>query len=61
MGGRGAGTGRTSGAGAGITDRNELIRLYNSISNSTSYTVDEKVRAMSDIRKRIDELDKKNK
>lgn len=62
MGGRGAGTGRTGGAGsgsnmgAGITNRDELIRLYNSISGNSNLSVDQRVKAMEDIRKRINQL-----
>ena len=68
MGGRGSGGGKGGGGatsktpkniGDGITDKNELIRLYNSISGNTAYTAEERVRAMESIKKRIDELDAK--
>ncbi len=68
MGGRGSGGGKSGGGaaskapknvGEGITDKNELIRLYNSISGNTAYTAEERVRAMESIKKRIDELDAK--
>lgn len=68
MGGRGSGGGKGGGGaaakapkniGEGITDKNELIRLYNSISGNTAYTAEERVRAMESIKKRIDELDAK--
>ena len=67
MGGRGSGGGKGGGGaakapkniGEGVTDKNELIRLYNSISGNTAYTAEERVRAMESIKKRIDELDAK--
>lgn len=64
MGGRGSGGGRNSGGGGankakgeGITDKNELINLYNSISGNPSYTVEERVRAMGSIQEKIKEID----
>ena len=45
--------------GAGITDRNELVNLYNSISGNSSYTAEERVRAMSSIKEKIDAIDNK--
>ena len=68
MGGRGSGGGKGGGGaaskapkniGEGITDKNELIRLYNSISGNPAYSIDQRVREMEAIRKRIDELDAK--
>mgnify|MGYP003310777216 CR=1 FL=1 len=65
MGGRGSGGSHNAGGklskniGAGITDRNELVNLYNSISGNPSYTAEERVRAMSSIKERIDKLDAK--
>ena len=65
MGGRGSGGGRSGGGGGaakkvptgeGITDKQELINLYNSISGNSSYTIDERVRAMKSIENRINEL-----
>ena len=49
MGGRGSGGSHNAGGklskniGAGITDRNELVNLYNSISGNPSYTAEERV------------------
>ena len=66
MGGRGSGGGKGGGGaaskapkniGEGITDKNELIRLYNSISGNPAYSIDQRVREMEAIRKRIDKLD----
>jgi len=63
MGGRGSGGSHNAGGklskniGAGITDRAELVNLYNSISGNPSYTAEERVRAMSSIKERIDEID----
>ncbi len=69
MGGRGSGGSKNGGGGAankstknigeGITDKNELINLYNSISGSSSYTVEQRVEAMKSIKERIDKLDAK--
>ena len=65
MGGRGssgshnAGSKSSKNIGAGITDRNELINLYNSISGNSSYTAEERVRAMSSIKEKIDAIDNK--
>ena len=65
MGGRGSGGSKNGGGaasrniGEGITDKDELIRLYNSISGNPAYTTEERVRAMESIKKRIDELDAK--
>ena len=67
MGGRGSGGSKNGGGaaskniGEGITDKDELIRLYNSISGNPAYTTEERVRAMESIKKRIDELDAKKK
>lgn len=67
MGGRDSGGSRNGGGGAtsksekpigeGITDRNELINLYNSISGNPSYTVEQRVQSMKSIKERIDKLD----
>ncbi len=68
MGGRGSGGGKGgSGGGAtkkiptgeGITDKNELINLYNSISGNSNLSVEQRVKAMHDIEERIKELDAK--
>jgi len=65
MGGRGSSGSHNAGGksskniGAGITDRNELVNLYNSISGNSSYTADERVRAMSSIKEKIDAIDNK--
>lgn len=66
MGGRGSGGGRGGGGGAkqaptgeGITDKQELINLYNSISGNPAYTVEERVRAMKSIQERINDLSAK--
>src|SRR5574344_1610506 len=69
MGGRGSGGSKNGGGGAankstknigeGITDKNELINLYNSSSGSSSYTVEQRVEAMKSIKERIDKLDAK--
>ena len=68
MGGRGSGGGKSGGGGAaskkiptgeGITDKNELINLYNSISGNPNLSVDQRVKAMSDIQDRINALDAK--
>ena len=65
MGGRGSGGSHNAGGksskniGAGITDRNELVNLYNSISGNSSYTAEERVRAMSSIKEKIDAIDNK--
>ena len=65
MGGRGSGGSHNAGGksikniGAGITDRAELVNLYNSISGNPSYTAEERVRAMSSIKEKIDEIDNK--
>ena len=68
MGGRGSGGGKGGGGGGaakkiptgeGITDKNELINLYNSISGNSNLTVDQRVKAMHDIEERIKELDAK--
>lgn len=69
MGGRGSGGGKNGGGGAaskkiptgeGITDKNELINLYNSISGNTNLSVDQRVKAMHDIQEKIREIDIKN-
>lgn len=61
MGGRGAGTGRTGGSGAGRElTRDELVNLYNSTMMSTSMSEEQVLRDLSSIRKRIEELDRKN-
>ena len=65
MGGRGSGGSHNAGGksikniGAGITDRAELVNLYNSISGNSSYTAEERVRAMSAIKEKIDAIDNK--
>lgn len=65
MGGRGSGGSHNAGGkstksiGAGITDRDELVNLYNSISGNPSYTAEERVRAMSSIKEKIDAIDNK--
>ena len=66
MGGRGSGGGKGGGGaakkiptGEGITDKNELINLYNSISGNSNLSVDQRVKAMHDIEERIKELDAK--
>ena len=69
MGGRGSGGGKSGGGGGsaakkiptgeGITDKNELINLYNSISGNSNLSVEQRVKAMSDIQERIKELDAK--
>ena len=65
MGGRGSGGSHNAGGklskniGAGITDRAELVNLYNSISGNSSYTAEERVRAMSSIKEKIDAIDNK--
>lgn len=68
MGGRGSGGGKSGGGGAaskkiptgeGITDKNKLINLYNSISGNPNLSVDQRVKAMSDIQDRINALDAK--
>lgn len=66
MGGRGSGGGRSGGGTAkkvstveGITDKNELVNLYNSISGNSNLSVEQRVKAMHDIQERIKELDAK--
>ena len=69
MDGRGSGGGKTGGGGGsaakkiptgeGITDKNELINLYNSISGNSNLSVEQRVKAMGDIQERIKELDAK--
>ena len=65
MGGRGSSGSHNAGGksskniGAGITDRNELVNLYNSISGNSSYTAEERVRALSSIKEKIDAIDNK--
>ena len=68
MGGRGSGGGKSGGGGSaakkiptgeGITDKNELINLYNSISGNSNLSVEQRVKAMNDIQERIKELDAK--
>ena len=65
MGGRGSGGSHNAGSkipkniGAGITDRAELVNLYNSISGNPSYTAEERVRAMNSIKEKIDAIDNK--
>ena len=66
MGGRGSGGSRGGGGaakkvptGEGITDKNELVNLYNSISGNSNLSVDQRVKAMHDIQERIKELDAK--
>ena len=63
MGGRGSGGGRNgkASAGGGTMKKDELINLYNNISGNPSYTVEERVRAMSSIKKEIDNIDAKEK
>lgn len=63
MGGRGSGGGRSGkvSAGGGTMKKDELINLYNNISGNPSYTVEERVRAMSSIKKEIDNIDAKEK
>ena len=56
-GGGGAASKAPKNIGEGITDKNELIRLYNSISGNPAYSIDQRVREMEAIRKRIDKLD----
>ena len=62
MGGRGSGGGRSGGGaakkvptGEGITDKNELVNLYNSISGNSNLSVEQRVKAMHDIQERIKE------
>ena len=64
MGGRGSGGGRSGGGaakkvptGEGITDKNELVNLYNSISGNSNLSVEQRVKAMHDIQEKIKELD----
>ena len=66
MGGRGSGGGKGGGGaakkiptGEGITDKNELINLYNSISGNSNLSIDQRVKAMHDIEERIKEVDAK--
>ena len=66
MGGRGSGGGRSGGGaakkvptGEGITDKNELVNLYNSISGNSNLSVEQRVKAMHDIQEKIKELDAK--
>ena len=67
MGGRGSGGSRGGGGGAakkapkgeGITDKQELINLYNSISGNSNLSIEQRVQAMHDINERIKELDEK--
>lgn len=68
MGGRGSGGGKSGGGGAaskkiptgeGITDKNELINLYNSISGNPNLSVDQRVKAMNDIQEKINAIDAK--
>ena len=67
MGGRGSGGSRGGGGGAakkapkgeGITDKQELINLYNSISGNSNLSIEQRVQAMHDINERIKELDAK--
>lgn len=68
MGGRGSGGGRGGGGGGtakkiptgeGITDKQELINLYNSISGNSNLSIEQRVQAMHDINERIKELDAK--
>ena len=63
MGGRGSGGGRSgkASAGGGTMKKDELINLYNNISGNPSYAVEERVRAMSSIKKEIDNIDAKEK
>ena len=63
MGGRGSGGSRGGKASAsgGTIKKDELINLYNNISGNPSYTVEERVRAMSSIKKEIDNIDAKEK
>ena len=66
MGGRGSGGGRggkasAGGGGGSALNKDELVNLYNNISGNPSYTVDERVRAMSSIKKEIDKIDSKEK
>ena len=68
MGGRGSGGSRGGGGGGaakkiptgeGITDKQELINLYNSISGNSNLSIEQRVQAMHDINERIKELDAK--
>ena len=66
MGGRGSGGSRGAGGDAkkvptaeGITDKNELVNLYNSISGNSNLSVDQRAKAMHDIQERIKNLDVK--
>ena len=68
MGGRGSGGSRGGGSGGaakkiptgeGITDKQELINLYNSISGNSNLSIEQRVQAMHDINERIKELDAK--
>ena len=66
MGGRGSGGGRggkasAGGGGGSALNKDELVNLYNNISGNPSYTVDERVRAMSSIKKEIDKIEEKEK
>ena len=63
MGGRGSGGGRSGGGaakkvptGEGITDKNELVNLYNSISGNSNLSVEQRVKAMHDIQEKIKEF-----
>ena len=68
MGGRGSGGSRGGGGGGtakkiptgeGITNKQELINLYNSISGNSNLSIEQRVQAMHDINERIKELDAK--
>ena len=66
MGGRGSGGGRggkasAGGGGGSALNKDELVNLYNNISGNPSYTVDERVRAMSSIKKEIDKIESEEK
>ena len=39
-------------------NKEQLIKLFNEITNSTSYTVEEKIKATNEILKQIQELNK---
>ena len=60
MGGRGSGGGKGGGGaakkiptGEGITDKNELINLYNSISRNSHLSIEQRVKPMHDIEESI--------
>lgn len=66
MGGRGSGGGRSGGGGSAsknrevLTDRNELINMYNSFTNS-SMPIEDKIKTTNSIFERIKELENQAK